>query len=294
MPIPKPRSDEPEDEFISRCMGDEVMNEEYPDNEQRAAVCYSQWSNKAEVNMEKKTLQIQLKKDKPGSFTARIATLNVIDRDKDITLPGAFEQGKTVLISAYQHGSWMGALPVGKAAINEEGDEVIAEGEFNLDTAIGKEHYEAVKFSGDLQEWSYGFRPVEFEYGEVDKQEVRYLKKVDVFEISPVLKGAGIDTVTLGIKSDNAPYAEQAEAVLAAVSNLVGRTKSLADLRRKEGRDLSTTNKERINSLQKALREVEEGLKQAIESPEPYQEQALKEKIKFLKNEFEEVVNENN
>jgi len=46
MPIPKPRKNETEDEFMSRCMGDAVMNDEYPDNEQRAGVCHSQWENR--------------------------------------------------------------------------------------------------------------------------------------------------------------------------------------------------------------------------------------------------------
>ena len=36
---------ESEDEFISRCMGDSKMNSEFPDQDQRAAVCYSYWSN---------------------------------------------------------------------------------------------------------------------------------------------------------------------------------------------------------------------------------------------------------
>ena len=43
MPIPKPKDDETEKEFIQRCMADDLMNEEYPDNEVRAGVCYSQW-----------------------------------------------------------------------------------------------------------------------------------------------------------------------------------------------------------------------------------------------------------
>jgi len=43
MPLPKPGENETEDEFISRCMGDETANEDFPDNEQRAAVCYRQW-----------------------------------------------------------------------------------------------------------------------------------------------------------------------------------------------------------------------------------------------------------
>ena len=37
---------ESEDEFISRCMGDSKMNSEFPDQDQRAAVCYSYWQNR--------------------------------------------------------------------------------------------------------------------------------------------------------------------------------------------------------------------------------------------------------
>jgi len=44
MPMPTPRPDESEDEFIGRCMGDGVMVEEFPDESQRMAVCETQWS----------------------------------------------------------------------------------------------------------------------------------------------------------------------------------------------------------------------------------------------------------
>lgn len=40
--LPKP-SGESENEFISRCMGDDQMVKEFPDQDQRAAVCYAQW-----------------------------------------------------------------------------------------------------------------------------------------------------------------------------------------------------------------------------------------------------------
>lgn len=51
MPIPTPKKGEDQKKFISRCMGDSVMNEDYKDNKQRAAVCYSQWreSKKADL-----------------------------------------------------------------------------------------------------------------------------------------------------------------------------------------------------------------------------------------------------
>lgn len=43
MPLPKPNKNEKEKEFISRCMSSETMNKEFPDQKQRAAVCYSQY-----------------------------------------------------------------------------------------------------------------------------------------------------------------------------------------------------------------------------------------------------------
>jgi hypothetical protein len=43
MPIPSPSQGEDRKAFVSRCMESEVMNREFPENDQRAAVCYSQW-----------------------------------------------------------------------------------------------------------------------------------------------------------------------------------------------------------------------------------------------------------
>ena len=43
MPLPSPGPNEGRDEFIDRCMGDDTMQEEYPDGDQREAVCEAQW-----------------------------------------------------------------------------------------------------------------------------------------------------------------------------------------------------------------------------------------------------------
>src|SRR5690606_5164131 len=48
MPIPTPEQNETKDEFIERCMGDETMKEEYPDGDQRLAVCMTQWDERQE------------------------------------------------------------------------------------------------------------------------------------------------------------------------------------------------------------------------------------------------------
>lgn len=43
MPLPKVRKNETEQEFVSRCMSDDIMLSEYKDQKQRAAICYSQF-----------------------------------------------------------------------------------------------------------------------------------------------------------------------------------------------------------------------------------------------------------
>ena len=43
MPLPSKRKDEKQSEFMSRCMGDDIMKKEYKDNKQRVAVCLTQY-----------------------------------------------------------------------------------------------------------------------------------------------------------------------------------------------------------------------------------------------------------
>lgn len=150
-----------------------------------------------------KSLLFSVKDAEKGLVEAVFSTFNVKDHDDDITLPGAFENGAKVAISAYGHRSWMGMPPVGKGTIRVEKDRAILEGQFNLKTESGRETFETVKHMGELQEWSYGFEVLET--GELteelrQKGVRRVLKKLKVFEVSPVLRGAGIDTETLSVK----------------------------------------------------------------------------------------------
>lgn len=55
MPMPAPRGRESRDAFISRCMGNQTMVDDFPDTDQRAAVCNSQW-DEAKQNQAKPTL----------------------------------------------------------------------------------------------------------------------------------------------------------------------------------------------------------------------------------------------
>lgn len=46
MPIPNPKDGEKEEEYISRCMSNDTMKEEYKEKKQRLAVSYSQFRKK--------------------------------------------------------------------------------------------------------------------------------------------------------------------------------------------------------------------------------------------------------
>jgi hypothetical protein len=46
MPLPSPRKNEKKDDFLKRCMGDKTMNQDFPDQSQRYAVCNNLWKKK--------------------------------------------------------------------------------------------------------------------------------------------------------------------------------------------------------------------------------------------------------
>lgn len=133
----------------------------------------------------------------PGTFEAVFATMNVEDLDHDVTVPGAFGK-QMVMVEPWNHNYQ--DPPVGVGSIAESENDAIISGKFFLDTASGKEHYQVVKAMGDLQEWSYTFYILEAEYGTFNGKDVRFLKKMDVVGVSPVSRGAGIDTRTTTIK----------------------------------------------------------------------------------------------
>lgn len=152
--------------------------------------------------MEKKTYksQIDLKSNgDKGEFRAIFSTFDVVDLDNDITLKGAFKDGQKVRIAHWGH-RWQD-LPVGIGEIHFDEEKAWVDGKFFMDTTAGMETYKTVKNLEDLQEWSYGFDILDSENGEVDGRSVRILKELDVYEVSPVLLGAGIGTQTVAIKN---------------------------------------------------------------------------------------------
>lgn len=152
--------------------------------------------------MDTKSLShVEIKNADKGEVAAVFATFNVVDLDGDVTRPDAFTDGSDVVISAYGHRSWEGVLPVGSGIIKTTPTEAILYGQFFMDTTAGRETFSVVKALGARQAWSYGFEILESEPGEFEGKSVRFLRKVQPYEVSPTLRGAGIGTRVVTAKS---------------------------------------------------------------------------------------------
>ena len=201
--------------------------------------------------------RVEIKDADKGEIVAVFATLNVIDSDGDVTVPGAFENGAKVRISAFGHSSWGDKLPVGKATIRETKTEAIFEGRFFMDNEDAVRTFNVVKALGEdgLQEFSYGYDPVEYAFGEFEGQKVRFLNKLKVHEVSPVLLGAGVGTRLLTAKS-GLKFAEHVDAVVAEVDALVTRAADVVALRAEKGKGISEESAERLIALKARLEEL--------------------------------------
>jgi hypothetical protein len=148
---------------------------------------------------------IEIKDEAKGEFTAVIATYGVKDSDGDVTLPGAHKDGQQVVVSPYGHSSMHGQLPVGAATLKVERTRTLAKGHYFMEIPEARSAFLTMKRLHDqgLGEWSYGYSVLDSEMGTHDGEPVRFLKSQDVFEVSHVLRGAGVGTRTLTAKSSD-------------------------------------------------------------------------------------------
>ncbi len=213
--------------------------------------------------------QVEIKDADRGEVTAVFSTLGVTDHDGDVTLPGAFEDGAAVRISAYGHKTWEGALPVGKGVIHASDNEAVLEGRFFLNTTAGRDTFEVVKEMGPLQEWSYGFDIVKHSYEERDGKQVRILEKLRTHEVSPVLLGAGIGTRTLAVKGAEAlKFGEEAQAVVAAVAALADRAADVMAKRAEKGKGLGADSAALLELVRSELKRLDDLLDPGDDAPD--------------------------
>lgn len=202
MPLPKPSYGESESSFMSRCMGDGKMKEEYPTRTQRTAVCLSSFG-KAEpkdcsmdenLEFKEETLDVEFDikamddDENKGSFSGYGSIFGNKDLGNDIVVEGAFassigKKGAKAVKMLYQHRP---DEPIGVFdEIVEDRRGLKVKGRLAMGTQRGREVYELMKM-GAIDGLSIGYRVDAKGYDYDDKRKRRYLKSVDLMEISAV------------------------------------------------------------------------------------------------------------
>lgn len=231
--------------------------------------------------------------EEAGTVEAVFSVFNEVDSDGDVVLPKSIRSGygdKGVAM-VWGH-DWKNII--GKGKIIQDDDKAVFKGSFNLNTNAGKEAYETVKAMSDLQQWSFGFEVLDSEVGMFQKdggeeKEVRYLKDLKVWEVSPVMVGANQNTGTVMLKNleenDN-ELVEQNEAGVETLDNenktitenvgqrftdevdnllikmtaLLKRAKELTALRLGKEKTLSSESTEALESLKDALQDMHQDI----------------------------------
>lgn len=210
-------------------------------------------------------VQVKATDENTGEFRAVFSNLNVVDWHGDITEPGAFEGGSAVRILSF-HNNYMPMI--GRGIIHADDEKAWVDGRFFLEMNAAREHYISIKEAGDLQEWSYGFDILDSAYENRDGQEVRVLKKLKVYEVSPVTLGAGIGTHTEYIKSRDRKLEDEMLDVIDSVISFSNRVKNRAEIRSKAERNISSADQEVISKFIEAIRSNADSLEEIVRGEE--------------------------
>lgn len=200
----------------------------------------------------------EFKAQADGSVTAVIATLNVKDHDRDVTLPGFFGSQPAVIVGSHDWSDLM----LGKGMVTEKGEQAIFEGAFNLDDPDAKAVHSKLMYDLDhppaLLEWSYGFEVHKggASRGQHEGEDVQFLQPLadgspgaKVWEVSPVIAGAGIGTGTLAAKNRPTTLSGQIAAALKDLGVIEDGVVDLAARLESQGHSLTTTKADLLISL---------------------------------------------
>ena len=152
--------------------------------------------------------------DEKGIVEAYVSGIGNKDSGGDIIVPGAFnaslqqrtpkgvwshdwDKPVSKTLEIYEVPAGDPRLPM-KMQLAEIGG-LYVKTQFNLNTQLGRDAYETVKFFGEESEWSIGYQVDDAEYDH--DQKAMILKEISLYEYSPVLFGMNELTSTVSIKA---------------------------------------------------------------------------------------------
>lgn len=124
-----------------------------------------------------------------------------VDSDNDLTDEHSIAPGQTALVSMWGHRAVDGERPVGTAEVWL--DKNAKHYGFNaqyFSTPSGTEAFEIVREGGPLVQWSYALQ-AKREPATYEGKSCHRLRSVEIIELSPVTRAAGVSTRTLSAKA---------------------------------------------------------------------------------------------
>ncbi len=196
MPLPKPKSGESQDKFVSRCMSNAQVKKDFPDKDQRLAVCFSQFRKKRELDLNEEDvmltrsisteLSLCAADAEEGTFEGHAAVFGKLNSFSEVIMPGAFKKtlksrskNKVKMLRQHQQSSIIGVWE----ELREDSDGLFVRGRLLTEIQAAKETLILLKAKA-LDGLSIGFRTVLEEFDH--KKKHINLLEIDLFEISLV------------------------------------------------------------------------------------------------------------
>ena len=204
MPLPTPNTYESDDDFIDRCMSDDIMIEDFKDEKQRLAVCSTQleenrkniWDKKLDkIIMEKRIFNIETRIDDENDAMKVIGHASVYNKMsedlggfKEIISPGAFDDvmGDDVRALINHDGNLILARTT-SGTLQLSTDEDGLRYEFEMpETSYGKDLAISMK-RGDISQSSFAFTVSDDLWETRDGMDIRTILKIKrLFDVSAV------------------------------------------------------------------------------------------------------------
>lgn len=243
MPIPKPKDDESQTDFMDRCMSDSMMNEEYPDHDKHYAICMDAWKEKKSFSglTEKRSFNfnMEVRADKDAKLKGHAAVFNEYANIN--TWSGSFKE-------RIMRGAFIDSIQVDDVRAlfnhdpnyvlgrNKSGTLMLSEDEIGLaieidppQTQFAKDLVHLIE-RGDISQMSFAFIVLKdsWERGEEKEPDKRDIIKVQLFDISPVTFPAYSGTdIALASRSKAFTYKVEPDANLYRTDLLMRKLKML-------------------------------------------------------------------
>lgn len=171
--------------------------------------------------------------DVQGIVETVFAVFGNVDMGNDIIHPGAFaktfvERGhKVKLLDLHNRDSVLNVLGKPLAFSEKAKDELPtdllkeypeatggawAQVQFNMKTQAGHDAFQHFR-AGDIDEWSFAYDSIQEDFSEIDKVNVRNLRELKLYELSPVIWGMNPATTTTSAKEQK-PEPEETEETI--------------------------------------------------------------------------------